>query len=186
MTAPTFTVDDARKLAADRHTAQVDKLGQPYVHHVNAVGDALADFDDDIRIAGYLHDVVEDTGTTAADLLEQGISPRAVGIIERVSRNLHRSGDYQDGIRHVAQDHDAALVKIADNAHNSDPERVGKLAGLLSPDKHLEPSTRYSDARKILYRAVPAAEIRLILNRVNPSLLPELDRIAAESAETAH
>ena len=180
MTAPTFTVDDARKLAADKHALQVDKLDQPYVHHVTAVGDALADFDDDIRIAGYLHDVVEDTGTTAADLLEQGISPRAVGIIERVSRNLHRSGDYQDAIRHVVQDRDAALVKIADNAHNSDPERVAELA------KKFEPSTRYSDARKILYRAVPAAEIRLILNRVNPSLLPELDRIAAESAETAH
>lgn len=179
MTAPTFTVDAARKLAAEKHATQVDKLGEPYIGHVMAVGDALADFADDIRIAGYLHDVVEDTGTSPEELRERGLSLRAVAIVERASRNLHKTSDYQEDIHYVAMDHDAALVKVADNAHNSDPARVAELA------KEHEPTTRYSDAREVLYRAVPADEIRLILNRVNPSLLPELDRIAAEGVETA-
>ncbi|WP_306415683.1 phosphohydrolase [Arthrobacter livingstonensis] len=141
------------------------------------MGDALADFPDDIRIAGYLHDVIEDTGTSAEDLAALGVSPRAIEIISRVSRNLHpQMADYQAGIRYVAKDHDATLVKIADNAHNSDPERVAKLA-----EGNTVPSPRYREARRALYTAVPASEIRLILNRVNPSLLPELAAIEASA-----
>jgi len=67
------------------------------------------------------------------------------------------------------------LVKIADNAHNSLPERVQALAEKW-PDK--APNPRYAEARPVLYRAVPKEEIRLILERVNPHLLPELDELA--------
>ena len=48
-----FTVETAKVLAEVAHNRQKDKLKRPYREHVLAVGDALADFDDDIRIAGY-------------------------------------------------------------------------------------------------------------------------------------
>jgi hypothetical protein len=177
-----FTVETAKVLAEVAHNRQKDKLKRPYREHVLAVGDALADFDDDIRIAGYLHDIAEDTPMTRQALLEMGVSERAVGIIERVTKRLHDNpDDYQAGIRFIAEDHDATLVKIADNAHKSLPERVQALAEKW-PDK--PPVTRYADARPVLYAAVAEPEIRKILERINPFLLPELDDMLDEADDT--
>lgn len=179
---PRFTVGTAKVLAEVAHNRQKDKLKRPYRDHVIAVGDALADFDDDIRIAGYLHDIAEDTPMTRQALLDMGVSDRAVGIIERVTKRLHDDpDDYQAGIRFIAEDHDAALVKIADNAHNSLPERVKALAEKW-PDK--PPVTRYDDARPVLYAAVGVEEVRKILARVNPWLLKELDDRLDEEDDT--
>ncbi len=175
---PRFTVETAKVLAEVAHNRQKDKLKRPYREHVLAVGDALADFDDDVQIAGYLHDIAEDTPMTRQALLDMGVSEHAVDIIERVTKRLHENpDDYQAGIRYIAEDHDATLVKIADNAHNSLPERVKALAEKW-PDK--PPVTRYADARPVLYTAVPRDEVRMILERINPYLLQELDEIAPE------
>lgn len=169
-------------LAEVAHNRQKDKLKRPYREHVLAVGDALADFDDDIRIAGYLHDIAEDTPITRQALLDMGVSERAVAIIERVTKRLHDDpDDYQAGIRFIAEDHDATLVKIADNAHNSLPERVKALAEKW-PDK--PPVTRYKDARPVLYASVPEAEVRKILERINPWLLDELDELLDADDDT--
>jgi hypothetical protein len=72
-------------------------------------------------------------------------------------------------------------VKIADNAHNSLPERVKALAEKW-PDK--PPVTRYDDARPVLYAAVPVEETRKILARINPWLLNELDDMLDEADDT--
>ena len=179
---PSFTVETAKVLAEVAHNRQKDKLKRPYREHVIAVGDALADFDDNVRIAGYLHDIAEDTPMTRQALLEMGVPERAVDIIERVTKRLHENpDDYQAGIRYIAEDHDATLVKIADNAHNSLPERVKALAEKW-PDK--PPVTRYDEARPVLYAAVPAEETRKILARINPSLLDELDDLLDEDDDT--
>lgn len=179
---PRFTVETAKVLAEVAHNRQKDKLKRPYREHVLAVGDALADFDEDIQIAGYLHDIAEDTPITRQALLDMGVSERAVEIIERVTKRLHDNpDDYQAAIRFIAEDHDATLVKIADNAHNSLPERVKALAEKW-PDK--PPVTRYDEARPVLYNAVPVEEIRLILARVNPWLLEELDDRLDEADHT--
>jgi (p)ppGpp synthase/HD superfamily hydrolase len=179
-TAPRFTVETAKVLAEVAHNRQKDKLKRPYREHVLAVGDALADFDDEVRIAGYLHDIAEDTPMTRQALLEMGVPERSVEIIERVTNRLHSNpDDYQSGIREIAEDHDAALVKIADNAHNSLPERVQALAEKW-PDK--PPVTKYRDARPVLYAAVGIDEVRKILARVNPWLLEELDAEPATPA----
>ncbi len=177
MTEATFTVETAMVLAEVAHSRQKDKLKRPYRDHVIAVGDALADFGDEIRIAGYLHDIAEDTPMTRQGLLDMGVPPHSVEIIERVSTNLQEDpDDYLACIRTVAQHHDASLVKISDNAHNSLPERVQALARKW-PDK--TPTTKYADAREILYRAVPEAEVLLILKRANPFLIPALEAIIA-------
>ena len=86
-----------------------------------------------------------------------------------------------DRLVHGDVDHDATLVKIADNAHNSLPERVKALAEKW-PDK--PPVTRYDDARPVLYAAVPVEETRKILARVNPWLLKELDDMLDDADDT--
>ena len=179
---PSFTVETAKILAEVAHNRQKDKLKRPYREHVIAVGDALADFDDEIRIAGYLHDIAEDTPMTRQALLDMGVPERSVDIIERVTNRLHSNpDDYQSGIREIAEDHDAALVKIADNARNSLPERVRALAEKW-PDK--PPVTKYRDARPVLYAAVEVDEVRKILARVNPWLLEEFDEQLDEADDT--
>lgn len=56
---------------------------------------------------------------------------------------------------------------------NSRPDRVNALESLTG-----EPATtRYADARRILYPAVPANQVAMILQRVAPSLLEELHEI---------
>ena len=180
--APRFSVETAKVLAEVAHNRQKDKLKRPYREHVLAVGDALADFDDEVRIAGYLHDVAEDTPMTRQALLDMGVPERSVDIIERVTNRLHTNpDDYQAGILEIAQDHDAALVKIADNAHNSLPERVQALAAKW-PDK--PPVTKYRDARPVLYAAVEVEEVRKILARANPWLLEEFDAQLDEADDT--
>jgi len=180
--APRFTVETAKVLAEVAHNRQKDKLKRPYREHVLAVGDALADFDDEIRIAGYLHDIAEDTPITRQALLDMGVPERSVEIIERVTNRLHSNpDDYQAGMLEIAQDHDAALVKIADNAHNSLPERVQALAAKW-PDK--PPVTKYRDARPVLYAAVEVEEVRKILARANPWLLEEFDAQLDEADDT--
>src|SRR5690242_11173285 len=116
--APRFTVETAKALAEVAHNRQKDKLKRPYREHALAVGDPLADFDDEIRMAAYLHGIAEDTPITRQALLDMGVPERSVEIIERVTNRLHSNpDDYQAGMLEIAQDHDAALVKIADNAH---------------------------------------------------------------------
>ncbi|MFJ5862095.1 HD domain-containing protein [Pseudarthrobacter sp. NPDC092439] len=177
-----FTVETAKVLAEVAHNRQKDKLKRPYREHVLAVGDALEDFDDEIRIAGYLHDIAEDTPMTRQALLEMGVPERSVDIIERVTNRLHSNpDDYQAGISEIARDHDAALVKIADNAHNSLPERVQALAAKW-PDK--PPVTKYRDARPVLYAAVDVEEVRKILARANPWLLEQFDAQLDEADDT--
>lgn len=176
MTTPRFTVETAMVLAEVAHNRQKDKLRRPHSDHVLAVGDALADFDDDIRIAGYLHDIAKDTPITKQALLDMGVSEHAVAIIERLTRRFSDTPDSdQDVILHIAEDHDASLVKIACNAHTSLPERVQAFAEKWPDRAH---PSRYADARKVLYKAVPRGESHLILDRINPDLLYELDQVA--------
>ncbi|MGA8987386.1 hypothetical protein [Aeromicrobium sp.] len=162
-----FALDEAHEIAKRAHAGQVDKLGVDYVNHVESVAGGLVDFDLDLQIAGMLHDVVEDSDITLADLREAGVSERALGAIELVSRNLHPSLSYLEGIERVCTSRDASLVKISDNAHNSLPERIEALGRPADP--------KYADARRLLYAAVPREDVERILRRANPALLAELD-----------
>ena len=166
-----MTLDAARTLAHVAHRGQHDKLGVEYVHHVESVAAGLVDFDLDIQIAGMLHDVVEDSEFTLEDLRARGVSERSLAAIELVSRNLHPDLSYDEAIQLISTSLDATLVKIADNAHNSVPDRVDALE--LATGKPTNP--RYARAREVLYSSAPADEVATILRRVSPPLLRELD-----------
>jgi (p)ppGpp synthase/HD superfamily hydrolase len=169
--SPSFTLEDARRLAHAAHEGQTDKLGAPYVEHVEAVAAGLADFDLEIQIAGMLHDVVEDTDITVDELRSRGVSERSLAAIALVSRNLHPDLDYAQGIEQITTSPDATLVKISDNAHNSRPDRAAALERVTG-----EPiNPRYAAARRVLYAVAPAEDIAKILRRAAPQFLQELD-----------
>lgn len=68
----------AYQYAREAHTGQFRKSGEEYISHPIAVATELADLglDTSTLVAALLHDVVEDTAATLADLLEAGIPAR--------------------------------------------------------------------------------------------------------------
>lgn len=65
----TAGIDEAVAIAAKAHAGVKDLDGKPYILHPLAVG--LAGKSENEMICGFLHDVVEDTGYTFDDLLDE-------------------------------------------------------------------------------------------------------------------
>lgn len=130
---PVFDVDAslfaaALELAATRHAGQVDKIGHPYVWHVSRVAARVAAFPGakiSQVIIALLHDIIEDTDVTAEDLLEWGFPQFIVDGIELMTR---RGGvPAEEYYAALAANPDVALVKLADIADNTDPDRAAVL-----------------------------------------------------------
>ncbi|MFC4562477.1 HD domain-containing protein [Nocardiopsis mangrovi] len=134
----------ATRLAALAHTGQVDQAGRPYIEHVTAVRDLLAGHGEHAQMAGVLHDIVEDTGVTVDDLRLWGIPEDVVSAVAAVTK---RPGEpYDEAVRRAAADPLGRLVKLADNAHNSDESRLA----LLPREKAARLRTKYARARAVL------------------------------------
>jgi (p)ppGpp synthase/HD superfamily hydrolase len=141
------TVADARALAAAAHRNQVDKAGVPYFEHVAEVARRLEEHGDEAVMAGYLHDIVEDTPVTLDQLQRAGFSWRVVNAVDSVTKRDYET--YMNMIHRAAADPLGRLVKLADNATNSDPARLA----LLEPELAAWLQTKYARARTVLERA---------------------------------
>lgn len=142
-----ITLAEASALAARAHAGQVDKAGHSYTEHIFAVRDALRPYGVDAQIAGVLHDVIEDTDWTAADLRAAGVPSHVVEAVEAVTR---RPGEtYMDLVRRAAAHPLGRLVKLADNRHNSDEARLA----LLPDEQAKRLRARYARAREALETA---------------------------------
>lgn len=69
------TILSAAHYAAEKHVDQRRKGGEPYLNHLvevaYLVSSALSDSDANVVAAAFLHDTIEDTGVTAAELTER-------------------------------------------------------------------------------------------------------------------
>lgn len=141
-----FDVHSAHLLALDLHKGQTDRAGQPYAAHVCRVADALAALGapDYVVMAGYLHDSVEDGHATLQDLVDAGVPDRVVALVGVLSRE--RGEAYADYVARVASVPDAVLVKRADIADNTRPERLALLDAATR--ERLE--RKYADALAVL------------------------------------
>ena len=112
----------AIRCASIAHTGQFDKGGKPYILHPLAVMHKLNTGDYELMAIAVLHDVIEDTPTTYADLRAGGLSER---IIKGVTAMTKAKGDTYDEYRSkVMVNPDAVKVKMADLEHNSDLRRL--------------------------------------------------------------
>jgi (p)ppGpp synthase/HD superfamily hydrolase len=120
-----FTVRAASRMAWNAHAGQTDKAGKPYFEHVARVRDALREHGEEAQIAGVLHDILEDTAITEDDLRAAGVTEHTITAILSVTR---RPGEtYMDLIERAAADPLGRLVKLADNADNSQEDRLAYL-----------------------------------------------------------
>ncbi|OLR95377.1 HD domain-containing protein [Actinokineospora bangkokensis] len=143
-----FTLEDAVRIAREAHAGQVDKSGRPYIGHPLRV---MAAVDGEHRkMAAVLHDVVEDTPVTPADLLAAGCPPPVVAAVEAVSK---RPGEAQaDYLARVRADPIALAVKRADIADNSSPARLA----LLDAPTRERLRAKYAAALAVLGGPAPA------------------------------
>lgn len=162
------TVNEVDFMADCAHAGQVDKIGVPYIEHVRAVAAGLAPFGDKLVMAGLLHDIIEDTDWTAEQLREAGIPSSVVAIVEAVTNQPGLP--YAEKVHRITHSNDATLVKIADNAHNSRPDRAAQLP----EEKRARLAAKYRAARDVLWTAADDRDIEAIVRIVNPSLLEEL------------
>jgi (p)ppGpp synthase/HD superfamily hydrolase len=118
----TPTIEDAIAFAAQKHKGQKDKIGAAYIYHPLNVMRRLET--DEERIAGVLHDIVEDCGVTLADLRELGYNDTVVGALDYLSKRPEEEDDYEAFIDRIKQGPVLAIkVKLADLADNMDPTR---------------------------------------------------------------
>lgn len=133
----------AEKLAREYHAGQVDRLGEPYIEHPRAVAGLLAGASETVQAAAWLHDVLEHTDATVADLLTAGVPFEVVRLVEVLTRQPDE--DYLAFIGRVCGDPGAVQVKIADALHNLDPARD------FGPTP--EQRARFHQALVLLFRA---------------------------------
>ena len=110
----------AVKLCFEAHKNQVDKSGLPYVFHPFHLAEQMTD--ELTTVTALLHDVVEDTSYTLADLRKMGF-PETV--LDALAMLTHDDGSaYLEYVARLKTNPIARAVKLADLRHNSDLTRL--------------------------------------------------------------
>jgi (p)ppGpp synthase/HD superfamily hydrolase len=119
-------VSEAAELAARRHNgmARKGRGNEPYINHLAEVANLLAaatgGADAELVAAGWLHDSIEDTETTAAELALK-FTRRVASLVVEVTDDLTLSKSERRRRQVVDAPHksaDAKLIKIADKISN--------------------------------------------------------------------
>lgn len=128
-------------LCFEAHKEQKDKSGLPYVFHPFHLAEQMVT--EETTVVALLHDVVEDTGYTLADLGAMGF-PKAV--LDALALMTHdKSVDYLDYVRAIRPNPIARAVKLADLRHNSDLSRLD-----TATEKDLARREKYRQAIALL------------------------------------
>ena len=154
-------------LSAEAHEGQHRASGEPYVYHPVEVARILAEMRLDAQsvVAALLHDVIEDTVLTKADVARE-FGPEVAELVDGVTKltqiNLGNRAEaqaenYRKMLLAMTQDIRVILVKLADRLHNM------RTLGALRPEK------RRAIARETLDIYAPIAS-RLGLNHLRHQL----------------
>ena len=138
-------VEAALQMATAAHEGQFRQSGEPYITHPLAVAKILARWhlDPQALIAAVLHDVVEDTPTTKADIAKK-FGKAVAELVDGVSKldklqfatlEEAQAENFRKMLLAMARDVRVILIKLADRLHNmrtldavhpSKQERVAK------------------------------------------------------------
>lgn len=117
-------IDIALAIARKAHAGQVDKAGVDYIQHPLYVASQVKTEQE--KAVALLHDVLEDSDITAADLLAYGLSNEVVAAVQTLTKKKGQS--YQDYLEKVKSNDLARVVKLADLKHNSDLSRLKSVS----------------------------------------------------------
>lgn len=128
-------------ISFNAHKNQVDKSGMPYVYHPFHLAEQMDD--EYSTCVALLHDVVEDTNITIADLKSEGFPSEVINAIELMTHD--DSVPYLGYVKIIKTNPIASKVKLADLKHNSDLSRLDVV-----DNKVLERVEKYKKAINIL------------------------------------
>ena len=120
-------IERAYLLAAEAHSEQKRKTGEPYIIHPIAVARIVAEeleLGANPIITAFLHDVVEDTDYTIEQIRERfgDDVARLVGAVTKQKKAKYQHSKQVDNFRQILEsvsfDIHALLVKLADRLHN--------------------------------------------------------------------
>jgi (p)ppGpp synthase/HD superfamily hydrolase len=114
-------LEKAIAIALRAHEGTIDKAGQPYILHPLHL---MMQMDtEEARITAVLHDVVEDSDITLADLANSGFSTKVLDALALLTHNKELVA-YADYIAAMKGNPLAKKVKLADLEHNMDIRRL--------------------------------------------------------------
>lgn len=104
-------IDIALRIATAAHAGQLDRDGYPAILHPLTVG--LMGHTDEEKMAGFLHDVVEDTSVTFDNLIEEGIP---IGVVNAIRLLTHgKESDYYDYIQGIIESGNPIALQVKYN-----------------------------------------------------------------------
>ncbi len=136
------TLERAIEIAKEAHRGQLDKAGCEYIGHPLRVMAAGRNIEE--KIVGVLHDVVEDSGWTFAQLEAEGFSSNVIEALRCVTK-LSENEPYDKFIARVKTNPLAVAVKINDLSDNMDIRRLPYIS-----DKEVKRLKKYLKAYKQL------------------------------------
>ncbi|MBQ2955682.1 MAG: GTP pyrophosphokinase [Clostridia bacterium] len=113
----------ALSLCFTAHKDQLDKSGMPYVFHPFHLAEQMTD--EYTAIAALLHDVVEDTDYSFADLARMGFPEEVISALRLLTHDP--AVPYMEYVAQIKQNPIARAVKLADLRHNSDMSRLDEI-----------------------------------------------------------
>lgn len=110
-------------LALAAHRQQVDKAGAPYILHPLRLMLRMQTLEE--MVVAVLHDVLEDSDTTRADLEQLGFAPPILEALEALTHRAEQS--YEEYITAIKQVPLARRVKLADLEDNANILRLKEI-----------------------------------------------------------
>lgn len=156
------------ELAEQSHAGQLRGTGEPYVCHPLKVAQIVADWqlDPDTIVAAVLHDLLEDTPVSSADLRKE-FGEKVTGLVEALTKlgtvrvpkdeSAYDSEELRRVLLAMAKDVRVVLLKLADRLHN------------VLTIKGIRPAKRERFARETLEIYAPLAD-RLGMGEVRSTL----------------
>ncbi len=134
----------AYEMAKEAHEGQKRKDGNPYITHCVATADICCDngLDEDSIVSALLHDVIEDTKVTHAEIAKK-FGPQVADIVEGVTKLTRvqytsKEDEQMENLRKMlmamSKDIRVILIKIADRTHNM------RTMAYQSPEKQRQKS----------------------------------------------
>jgi GTP diphosphokinase / guanosine-3',5'-bis(diphosphate) 3'-diphosphatase len=149
---PFSLLEQAIRIATDAHAGQLDKCRQPYILHPLRV--MLNVTTDEERILATLHDVVEDTSVTLADLADQF----PASILNALDSITQRPDEpHVAYLARVLTNPLATRVKIADIEDNVSHVRIQQWS-LLEPTR----AQRYQITRLRSLKALQQRDLSML------------------------
>ena len=151
----------AEQIARKAHNGQFDKAGRPFIEHPQFVSGRCVT--EKAKIAGWLHDVVEDTEVTLEDLRTHGFDEDVIEAVRCVTKTgTFDENTYYFGIHNnpVAKE-----VKLADLTHNMDLSRIPEGATKEYIDEMVKKRDNYMRYYNYLTKAPAGMTLREFENR---------------------